>query len=481
MCYGNSYKGLDPLNKLVPCDRSTWLSTFRKVQSIKMSQPKIKVGIVGAGLSGLTVANGLLNDAEMRYDVQIYERDSIAFDSERGGYQIRIASNGLSALKRVSDTELWSLMREAWAGDASAAPAVVDPKEYKVRLELSKYKAYPPSRPVPRPNLRRALLQRPLVEERVHFGHKFERFEYLQDDQGVMVYFDQNRSAKFDILIAADGSNSQVSRQVGLNNKIKLNGWALIQARGTINSETRERLPEALRRCGSTMYLGGVDASGFASIYDSQYNPESGGERTWNLFWSILIPDTLADPMIAKAAGDSRMLTGMLADHLRSKLSYGEGLPVIISSATENLRTGLLTSSIKPQVNWREGVAASSRVILIGDAVHPMTPGRGQGANQALTDAANLVDLFQKADFTNQNFSESKLAVLVSTFDEEMINRAFEMVKKSEQVTNVDLTTTTGKSIAVALSVGMTVVGWAMTLLETLGLKDTSELDFDSL
>lgn len=446
-----------------------------------MSQPKIKVGIVGAGLSGLAVANGLLNDPKMRFDVQIFERDSMAFDSERGGYQIRIAANGLDALKRVSDTELWSLMREAWAGDTSAAPAVVDPKEYKVRLELSKYKAYPPSRPVPRPNLRRALLQRPLVEERVHFGHKFERYEYLQSGQGVLAYFDQDRSARFDILIAADGSNSQISRQVGLHNKIKLNGWALIQARGTINSEVRERLPEALRRCGSTMYLGGVDASGFASIYDSQYNPESGAERTWNLFWSILIPGTLADPMIAKAAGDSEMLTGMLADHLRSNLGYGEGLPVIITSATKNLRTGLLTSSIKPEVDWREGVAANSRVVLIGDAVHPMTPGRGQGANQALTDAANLVDLLRNADLTAQDSFETKLSALVREFDEEMYDRAFEMVKKSEQVTNVDLTTAAGKSIAVALSVGMTVVGWAMTLLETLRLRDTSELDFDSL
>jgi 2-polyprenyl-6-methoxyphenol hydroxylase-like FAD-dependent oxidoreductase len=105
------------------------------------SQPKIIVGIVGAGISGLAVANVLLNDLGLRYDVEVNERDTIAFDSECGGYQIHIASNGLIALKRVSDQELWDLLREARAGDTSAAPAVVDPKEYKVRLELSKYKA----------------------------------------------------------------------------------------------------------------------------------------------------------------------------------------------------------------------------------------------------------------------------------------------------------------------------------------------------
>lgn len=75
-------------------NRTSSLSTMQSTGT----QPKIIVGIVGAGISGLAVANGLLNDPGLRYDVQVYERDTIAFDSECGGYQIHIASNGLIAL-----------------------------------------------------------------------------------------------------------------------------------------------------------------------------------------------------------------------------------------------------------------------------------------------------------------------------------------------------------------------------------------------
>jgi 2-polyprenyl-6-methoxyphenol hydroxylase-like FAD-dependent oxidoreductase len=66
----------------------------------------------------------------------------------------------------------------------------------------------------------------------VHLSHKFENFT-LEPDAGVRLNFtDRKESASVDILIAADGSGSAVNRQVGLNNKIKLKEWVLIQSRG---------------------------------------------------------------------------------------------------------------------------------------------------------------------------------------------------------------------------------------------------------
>ena len=446
------------------------------------SGSKIKVAIIGAGLSGLAVANGLLNDETSRFDVQIYERDTIAFDSERGGYQIRIASNGLQGLKAVADTDLWNDLRNTWAGDASRAPAMVDPKDFSVHLELSKFKAYPASRPVPRVGLRRALLRRPLAESRVHFDHKLESFEHVNEsDHGMALHFDKSRSATADILIAADGSNSQVNRQVGINNKVKLDTYMLIQSRGTISDTMRRTLPTSLLECGSLLFLGGRRATGFASIYDPGIVDEAGQEKNWNLFWSILIPVSLGESFLEKANGDHDMLVSLTTDYLRRDLKYGESLPTIMNAATQNLRTGRLTSSFKPMSDWRKGTASNSRVILLGDAIHPMTPGRGQGANQALTDAGHLVKLFRKTQFNQGSAIEKELSVIVKEFDEEMYERAFKMVKNSEQVTDLDLTSFPGRALCRVVGWVLTITGWGMSVLERIGLKHVENLDFDSL
>lgn len=437
---------------------------------------QIKVAIIGAGISGLAVANGLLNDPAQRFDVQVYERDSVAFDSERGGYQLRIAQNGLDALRSISDEDLWSALRQTWAGDVSRAPSVVEPKHFEICMHLRDYKAYPASRPVPRSGLRKALLQKLLDQHRVHFNNRLEEFEYIDSGRGgVAIRFDNDRKVTTDILIAADGSGSQVNRQVGLNNKRKLTGLSLIQSRGSVDENTKKSLPKSLVGAGSVIFLGGSVATGFASIYD----PESGleGSKKWNLFWSTLIPQAKGDSMIKKANGDNAILVGLLSDYFRGECGYGEELPTIIAAAKEHVRTGLLTSSVKPTHDWRHGVQGNERVILLGDAVHPMTPGRGMGANQALTDAGQLVVRLRKASFAGSEIDAEELSALVNGFEKEMYERAFKMVKKSEQATELDLTSFVGRLILRCVGIAMTVVGWGITILEVAGLRKVRDLE----
>ena len=442
---------------------------------------QIRVAVIGAGLSGLAVANGLLKDPAGRFDVQVYERDTIAFDSERGGYQIRISGNGLAALKTVSDFELWTLISEAWAGDEAAAPAIVDADTFNIRLRLANLKLYPKSRAIPRESLRRSLLQPLLVQERVHFGHRLTRFDLIPDESsGVQLHFKGKPSQHADILIASDGSGSQVNQQIGLNNKVKLQDLTLIQSRATISESLRDKLPSSLIESGSVMFLGGNEATGFASIYDPKMGIVTGGTGSFTLFWSLLMPRARGEQILAQAGNDPQKIPPYLVEHIRNNLGYGDALPLVIESATEYLRTGLVTSSVKPETDWREGIDKNSRVILLGDAVHPMTPGRGMGANQALTDAGNLVTLFNKAVFAQGPPSDGELAALVSTFDAEMYTRAFKMVKASEDMTSLDLTKTRGKVLIAFVGIAMTVAGWITSALEFVGLKTEEKPDYYS-
>jgi salicylate hydroxylase len=439
---------------------------------------QIKVAVVGAGISGLAVANGLLKDPAGRFDVQVYERDTISFSSERGGYQLRISGNGLDALRTVSDNALWDLLRQTWAGDEARAPTLVDPKDFNVYLRLANVKLYPSSRPVPRHGLRHALLQPLIAQERVHLSHQLTHFEYITEGQkGVKLHFRERESQYADILIAADGSGSSINRQVGLNNKVKLEGWTLIQSRGVINQSTRDKLPKSLLEAGSVLFLGGLDTTGFASVYDPKPELGTGGTNSYTLFWSILVPSEHGKRMVAKAGDNIQDILPLLVDYLR-KLGYGEALPFILQSATEHLRIGLLTSSVKPKEDWRKGDASNARVILLGDAVHPMTPGRGMGANQALTDAGNLVKLFHFSNFEQSKPSDQELASVVREFEAEMYKRAFKMVKDSEAVTNLDLTKVSGKAVIGLVGAVLTVLGWGASLLEIVGLRKREKLDF---
>ncbi|TVY63355.1 Zeaxanthin epoxidase [Fusarium oxysporum f. sp. cubense] len=443
-----------------------------KFLSHEENNRKIRVAIIGAGLAGLAVANGLLKDPAGRFDVQIFERDTVAFSSERGGYQLRISANGLNAIKRVSSPDVWSAIREVWSEDRETAPTLVDPVTFKALLRLDEHKWYPLSRALPRLGLRRAFLEPMLAQGRVHFSYTFKRFELTSDEgRGVRLYFDGQDPQDADILIAADGSNSQVNRQVGINNKVKLQSQFLVQSRGHISQSVRDELPESLVRDGPVLFFGGKHAFGYVSIYKNTEDLSTGQEASYQLFWSIIISRAHGEELLAKAGSDPQKMVPHLIEYVRNDLGYDEPLAHIMQSATEFIRTGPLTSSMKPDKDWRNGIDKNSRVILLGDAVHPMPPSRGMGANQALTDAGNLVDLFHQMTFKQGAPSDGELAALVRTFDEEMLTRAFNVVKSSEALTSLDSSKVSGRIFIAFVGMVMTAVGWVCSCLEIAGLK----------
>jgi 2-polyprenyl-6-methoxyphenol hydroxylase-like FAD-dependent oxidoreductase len=445
----------------------------------------MKIAIVGAGLSGLALANGLLQDRLQRFDVQLYERDTIAYDLERGGYQIRIGVTGLNALKTVSNEQTWKTLQRLWGGEVSKAPALVDPEKFWIYLNLAKLKVYPQSRPVPRTGLRHALLEQPHSQERIHFGHEFDHYELLAGkDSGVNVYFKNGVVVHADLLIAADGSGSRINQQAGIKNKVKLRGHTLIQARGTITDDVRARLPKSLLDCGSVLYLGGESITGFASVYNHEelLEPKTDvcqQEDRHTLFWSVHIPATKGQAILEKGKDDKQLILELLTDYVRNDLGLGDNLASVYASAPGNLRSGLVTSSFRPTFDWRAGCGANSRIILIGDALHPMTPGRGQGANQALTDAAQLSETLRSATFYDRVPNDRELSSLIQPFEREMYDRAFSMVKKSEDLTSLDLRSTSGKAKLLVAKCVLAGVGWIISTLEWLTLKKPEVLDFE--
>lgn len=88
-------------------------------------------------------------------------------------------------------------------------------------------------------------------------------------------------------------------------------------------------------------------------------------------------------------------------------------------------------------LSWWEPIPWNNhcgKVTLAGDAAHPMMPYRGQGLNNALEDAVSLVDAVTRTALNGVELSKT-----ISCYEDEMIPRGREEVRRSNQQCDASL------------------------------------------
>ena len=218
----------------------------------------LRVVIIGAGLSGLLLANGLVNKSspDAPIDVSIYERDSA--EAMRGGYQIRLGSHALTGFRACLTPEQFDaiLARFGRSGGAvSSAPVLFD-KNLNIRLDLRKFPAYTKSAPINRAVLRN-LLRVELKDGKasVHYCMKFIRYEVVPRDQpdygAIRAFFEDGSSVVADVLVAADGNKSRSNEQVGCRNIVDLTRREGALAKADLPWSILKMLPQEIKDCGT--------------------------------------------------------------------------------------------------------------------------------------------------------------------------------------------------------------------------------------
>ncbi|KAI1462702.1 hypothetical protein F4805DRAFT_408974 [Annulohypoxylon moriforme] len=362
-------------------------------------EPESHIIIIGAGIGGLTLAQGLRRRG---VSFTVYEQDA-QLDSMLQGYPLIIPDHMVS---RFHDT----ITEDAWTN--FEATCVTRPKgEVSLNAITAQTTARrcirPPSngmvsRVAVREPLRRALMTG--IESSVEFGKKMVSYAIGDDGKSVHVTFrDDNEPVKGNLLVGADGFDSAVREQLLPTYKFKETGVYCVYGKNPCPEELSESLPKDYERwimvvrdpapmTQVTRDVRNGDSSVIMSCQPCFFekrkeNPNLPNNYThWSIVFKTECLDQEPDPTRKRNANDiSTSLAKEWDKSICSLMGLGSGkFPAYYGTAI------LSNSDGAPE--WD----TSNRVTLLGDAVHGMSPFSGEGAICALNDAIELSEAIYK-------------------------------------------------------------------------------------
>jgi FAD-dependent urate hydroxylase len=303
---------------------------------------KTRILVVGAGVSGISAARGLLRDG---HDVAVFDQRP---NVTAGGGAVTIWPHGAKVLDQlgVDMTGAGQLLSAVRVTTSAGRPVAT------MDLDAMTNRLGAPIRMVPR----RILLERLLSGfplDRIHRNSRAERI--ITTDNGVRAGFANGSTADADVLIGADGLHSVVRPLVG-GRPAKPTGWCSWQGLLT--------LPGIADPQVATMMIG---EHGNLGLW-----PAGGGELQWwfDLPWA---------PKLARPQQPLEMIR-----------SYFAGWSGRVDEVLATLTDDHLRPSPFPHFRHPISAGGTGRVSLLGDAAHTMPPTLAQGTNQALLDTMVL-------------------------------------------------------------------------------------------
>ncbi|QHL86609.1 NAD(P)-binding protein [Nibribacter ruber] len=324
------------------------------------------IGIIGGGIGGLTTAIGL---HQVGIQVEVFEA-APAFAPVGAG--LALAANAIKGLQRLGIAQGIIARGQCLDGfhifdEKGRLINRTDSRAMSAKYGLDNFVIH-------RASLHEALLEH-LTDVPLHVNKRVLKVE--NHAQGVTLFFQDGSTRQVDFLVVADGINSQVRQQL---------------------------LPSSKPRyAGYTCWRAVIENPGLTAHYASEtWGPD--GRVGWTplqdnkIYWFACINGPQNDPA----------MRAMNIEGLRAHFQYYHAPIPYLFAAT------------KPEeLLWHDlfdlapiSTFAFPNILLLGDAAHATTPNMGQGACQAIEDAAVLTDELQKdLDFNAaaQRFEKRRL------------------------------------------------------------------------
>ena len=334
-----------------------------------------KIGIIGAGISGLFIAN--LFKENRNYQVTIFEKKhSIELEE---GYGIQLSTNSIKLLNKIGFNEIEK--KEKFN------PEKIDFYEIKNQkkisdLNISEYNSEDCKYTTMKRSVLVEFLKNRLDEQAVKYEHTIEKIEKKHDQ--INLTFNNNQSFICDYLIISDGIFSKGKSLIS-NNQIQPTYNNCIAIRGKIPKANLNNLNEM----NISLFVG---PDFHYVIYPID---NSAGELN---FIGVLKHQLTANELKNYGLFEEKVFINEIKNKLQNKIS---------SSILNNL------NNIKcfPVFVSKDFHKSDENIHLVGDAFFAFPPSFAQGASQSIEGASELFEsvISSKTDYYINRVSRIKM------------------------------------------------------------------------
>lgn len=370
------------------------------------------VAIIGGGIGGVALAVACLHRG---IPFTIYERDT-NFEARSQGYGLTLqqASKAIEGLGIFSlDEGVISTRHVVHTTDGKIIGEwgirkwlESDAKKFQKRTNVH----------IARQALRLALLEQLGGNERLQWGHQLIDFKKCEEE-GVELTFQVNgkiKSVKTDLVVGADGIRSTVRRLLIGEDIAPLRYLGCIVILGICPLKALDGLDSPLLDSATVFQT----ANGNERIYIMPYTADS-------VMWQLSFPMSEDEAKDLSSQGSQA-----LKEEACRRTQWHDPIPQILAATLETQISGYPVYD--RELLSTELLQEGGSVTLIGDAAHPMSPFKGQGANQALLDALSLARGISQGCRPLSQWRKAGIRKNVLTeFESEMLERSAVKVKDS--------------------------------------------------
>lgn len=374
-------------------------------QAFPNTQEFPHIAVIGGGIGGTSLAVACLHRG---IPFTIYERDS-SFNARSQGYGLTLQQ----ASKAMEGFGISNLKN----GVVSTKHIVHTPDgkivgEWGMRkwLETSEQKTSKKTNiHIARQALRQALIENLQDTDSIKWGYKL--LDFSADNQNkINLTFEVNgkiETTTADLVIGADGIRSTVRNLIIDEEKTPLRYLGCMVILGICKLASIENTDRTLLDSATVFQT----ANGNERIYVMPYDADS-------VMWQLSFPIDETEAKILNRNG-----VQALKEEACKRTKWHAPVPQILSATPPDQITGYPAYD-REQLSV-ELLQNAGPATLIGDAAHPMSPFKGQGANQALLDALALARVIYKNGNSKSDWQLKGLReTVLKSFEAEMIQRS---------------------------------------------------------